>query len=90
MSFYNKTKARNEGHERKSCGHGGRLPRRGDCDIDVSAGDEYQIWINPTDTVMCYPSVLDTSLGENEYSRPRAANTAGATAKIRKYGLYND
>ena len=57
-----------------------------DCDIDVSAGDEYQIWINSTDTVMCYPSVLDTSLGENEYFSTEGSEYRWNNSKIKYLG----
>ena len=71
VSFYNKTKARNEGTNVNLAG---------------TAGDEYQIWINSTDTVMCYPSVLDTSLSENEYFSTEGSEYRWNNSKIKYLG----
>ena len=86
VSFYNKTKARNEGTNVNLAGTAGDYRAVADCDIDVSAGDEYQIWINSTDTVMCYPSVLDTSLGENEYFSTEGSEYRWNNSKIKYLG----
>lgn len=86
VSFYNKTKARNEGTNVNLAGTAGDYRAVVDCDIDVSAGDEYQIWINSTDTVMCYPSVLDTSLGENEYFSTEGSEYRWGNSKIKYLG----
>ena len=86
VSFYNKTKARNEGTNVNLAGTAGDYRAVVDCDIDVSAGDEYQIWINSTDTVMCYPSVLDTSLGENEYFSTEGSEYRWNNSKIKYLG----
>lgn len=86
VSFYNKTKARNEGTNVNLAGTAGDYRAVADCDIDVSAGDEYQIWINSTDTVMCYPSVLDTSLGENEYFSTDGSEYRWGNSKIKYLG----
>lgn len=86
VSFYNKTKARNEGANVNLAGTAGDYRAVADCDIDVSAGDEYQIWINSTDTVMCYPSVLDTSLGENEYFSTEGSEYRWNNSKIKYLG----
>lgn len=86
VSFYNKTKARNEGTNVNLAGTAGDYRAVADCDIDVSAGDEYQIWINSTDTVMCYPSVLDTSLGENEYFSTEGSEYRWGNSKIKYLG----
>lgn len=86
VSFYNKTKARNEGTNVNLAGTAGDYRAVVDCDIDVSAGDEYQIWINSTDTVMCYPSVLDTSLGENEYFSTDGSEYRWGNSKIKYLG----
>lgn len=86
VSFYNKTKARNEGTNVNLAGTAGDYRAVADCDIDVSAGDEYQIWINSTDTVMCYPSVLDTSLSENEYFSTEGSEYRWNNSKIKYLG----
>ncbi len=86
VSFYNKTKARNEGTNVNLAGTAGDYRAVVDCDIDVSAGDEYQIWINSTDTVMCYPSVLDTSLSENEYFSTEGSEYRWNNSKIKYLG----
>ena len=86
VSFYNKTKARNEDTNVNLAGTAGDYRAVADCDIDVSAGDEYQIWINSTDTVMCYPSVLDTSLGENEYFSTEGSEYRWGNSKIKYLG----
>ena len=86
VSFYNKTKERNEGTNVNLAGTAGNYRAVVDCDIDVSAGDEYQIWINSTDTVMCYPSVLDTSLSENEYFSTEGSEYRWNNSKIKYLG----
>ena len=86
VSFYNKTKERNEGTNVNLAGTAGNYRAVVDCDIDVSAGDEYQIWINSTDTVMCYPSVLDTSLSENEYFSTEGSEYRWGNSKIKYLG----
>ena len=86
VSFYNKTKARNEGTNVNLAGTAGDYRAVADCDIDVSAGDEYQIWINSTDTVMCYPSVTDNSLGDNEYFDTTGSEYRWNNDKIRYLG----
>ena len=86
ISFYNKTKARNEGANVNLQGTAGDYRAVADCDIDVSAGDEYQIWINSTDTVMCYPSVTDNSLGDNEYFDTTGSEYRWNNDKIRYLG----
>ena len=86
VSFYNKTKERNEGTNVNLAGTAGNYRAVVDCDIDVSAGDEYQIWINSTDTVMCYPSVLGTSLSENEYFSTEGSEYRWGNSKIKYLG----
>ncbi len=69
VSFYNKTKARNEGTNVTLAGTEGDYHAVVDFGgVDVLAGNEYQIWLNSTEKdAMCYPYVRDAVIAENNY-----------------------
>ena len=68
VSFYNKTDSKNEGTNVTLAGTTGDyhvIANLGN--IDIVAGNEYQIWVNSASTVMCYPYVTDSMVVENDY-----------------------